>query len=135
MVDRQTLTPITIELASPLAKGVRLPATYAKGTVAFESAKLNMRIDESQETIGGHPARVTRLRAQSDRIRLDVSMTRAQDYEALHVVPWSKNRFQYTIKELARMAGGTMHVDSKPFPIGAPGQDTTWAVLDHGRGH
>lgn len=135
VVDRRTLTPITTELVSPFARGVQLPATYAKGPVLFESSKLNMRIDESREDVDGVLSRVTRLRAKSNRVGLDVSMTRIQEHEAMHVVvPWSKNRFQYTIKELALPAVGTLHIDGKPFPLGGPGHDTTWAVLDHGRG-
>ena len=47
------------------------------------------------------------------------------------VVPWSARRFQYTVKDVARPALGSLWVDGVEHPVAA---GDSWAVLDHGRG-
>lgn len=50
------------------------------------------------------------------------------------VVPWRRNgavkRFQYTVKDVARPARGTLTIDGVTHSFDAD----SWAVLDHGRG-
>ena len=76
----------------------------------------------------------TRLRAahRGDAVSFDVVAELPSGHERLAVVvPWSDTRFQYTVKDVARPAHGTLTVDGCTIEVPA-GQ--SWAVLDHGRG-
>jgi hypothetical protein len=74
----------------------------------------------------------TRLRAVGERVRVDILAHRPERHECLGVVvPWSRRRFQYTVKDVARPAEGTIFVDGHPEPCPA---GVSWATLDHGRG-
>src|SRR5690606_25749518 len=85
---------------------------------------LQIEIDEVQ---GG-----TRLRARIDGASFDIIAAKPEGHECLAVVvPWSDTRFQYTVKDVARPATGTLTVDGVEHPL-PEGQ--SWAVLDHGRG-
>ncbi|PKQ21702.1 MAG: DUF2804 domain-containing protein [Actinobacteria bacterium HGW-Actinobacteria-5] len=54
------------------------------------------------------------------------------DHDCLAVVvPWSGERFQYTVKDVALPASGTLVVGEGRYDIPA---GESWAVLDHGRG-
>lgn len=73
-----------------------------------------------------------RLRVRSHRVDADISVERSDNHEALGVVvPWSRRRFQYTVKENTLPATGTVSVDGRTYPVG--GRDA-WATLDFGRG-
>jgi hypothetical protein len=74
----------------------------------------------------------TRLRARIDDASFDVLADLPPGHERLAVVvPWSERRFQYTVKDVARPASGSVTIEgvTHPIPAGA-----SWAVLDHGRG-
>lgn len=45
------------------------------------------------------------------------------------VVPWTKRRFQYTVKDVVRPAAGRVEIDGVVTEL-----ENAWAVLDHGRG-
>ena len=73
-----------------------------------------------------------RLRAEVPQVRFDVAVTRPADHDCLAVVvPWSQQRFQYTVKDVALPASGTLTIGEGRYDVPA-GQ--SWAVLDHGRG-
>jgi hypothetical protein len=73
----------------------------------------------------------TRLRASIPDVSFDVSVTRPHHHDCLAVVvPWSRNRFQYTVKDVALDAIGVVAIGGVDHPV-PPG---SWAVLDHGRG-
>jgi hypothetical protein len=96
-----------------------------QGSVARARAK-GLEIDIA-EVAGG-----TRLRARIADAEFDVFAELPAGHERLAVVvPWSATRFQYTVKDVARPASGTLTVDGETF--GVPAGDS-WAVLDHGRG-
>ena len=72
------------------------------------------------------------LRAEVPQARFDVDVTRPADHDCLAVVvPWSGERFQYTVKDVALPASGTLAVGDGRYDIPA---GESWAVLDHGRG-
>lgn len=73
----------------------------------------------------------TRLRAQVADAAFDISVHRPASHDCLAVVvPWSDKRFQYTVKDVALPAAGTLTVDGVRHDVA----DGSWAVLDHGRG-
>ena len=101
-----------------------LPASLGDGPARASARGLEI---ELSETAGG-----TRLVARTDTVAFDVLAALPEGHERLGVVvPWSDRRFQYTVKDVARPATGTVTVRGTTTEL--PAGDT-WAVLDHGRG-
>ncbi|MGW8991331.1 DUF2804 domain-containing protein [Streptomyces zhihengii] len=79
----------------------------------------------------------TRLRARcltpGGRLPVEVDLLVGMNkgHETLSVVvPWSERRFQYTSKQTARPASGTVRVGERVLEFG----EDAWGTLDHGRG-
>ena len=116
------------------ARDVRLPAALGYGPARARARGLAIAIDD---VVGGG----TRLRARIDAtgddgpptpLSFDVHVTRPPGHECLAVVvPWSARRFQYTVKDVALPAAGTLTIGGVDHAVPA---DESWAVLDHGRG-
>lgn len=107
-----------------LGGSVTLPPSLGGGPARTRSKKLNIDITEVD---GG-----TLLAAETARVRLEIMAERPQGHEALGVVvPWNERQFQYTVKDVARPAQGTLWVDGVAHDVPA---GESWAVLDHGRG-
>ena len=86
----------------------------------------DLSIDIEEEADG------TRLRARIPGASVDIVAGRLPAHESLAVVvPWSDSRFQYTVKDVARPASGTITVGGVVHEVPA---GESWAVLDHGRG-
>ncbi|MGB3696371.1 MAG: DUF2804 domain-containing protein [Gordonia sp. (in: high G+C Gram-positive bacteria)] len=106
-------------------RGVELPGSFGAGPVSARAKELAIDIETSDD--GG-----TRLRAEIPDARLDIVVARPAGHECLAVVvPWSDTRFQYTVKDVALPASGSVTVDGVEHPVAA---GRSWAVLDHGRG-
>ncbi|MDQ7991417.1 MAG: DUF2804 family protein, partial [Propionicimonas sp.] len=122
--DRATGESIGANAISPLAVNTTLPGTLGRGPVRARAGGLTIALDEVD---GG-----TRLRAETARVRFDVLAARPPGHQAMGVVvPWDERRFQYTVKDVARPAGGELWVDGVRHPVP---EGSSWAVLDHGRG-
>ncbi|MDT0157728.1 DUF2804 domain-containing protein [Microbacterium sp. ARD32] len=105
-------------------RGVELPPSAEQGPSRARAKDLKVDIDEV--TSG------TRLRARIPGVEIDVIARLPEGHERLAVVvPWSSKRFQYTVKDVARPASGTLTLDGETHVL--PEGDC-WAVLDHGRG-
>lgn len=135
------------------SRGVELPARLEGGRSRARAKDLDIAIDEvgapsgSSRTVpdggpsttvpdGGRSAgvtpRATRLRARIPGASLDVLAELPHGHERLAVVvPWSERRFQYTVKDIARPARGSITLDGETFELP---ESKSWAVLDHGRG-
>lgn len=107
------------------ARGVTLPPNLDAGPARARASRLAIDIEPAGDT--------TRLRASFDGdASFDVTVTRPSDHDCLAVVvPWSARRFQYTVKDVALPATGTVTVEGLTHAIPA---GESWAVLDHGRG-
>ena len=106
------------------SRGVVLPGTLGDGPARARAKALAIDLDEVE---GG-----TRLRARTRDVSFDVVAELPHGHERLAVVvPWSDTRFQYTVKDVARPARGTLWVDGRTVDVPA---GSSWAVLDHGRG-
>jgi hypothetical protein len=124
VLDRMTLRAVGRSVTALPARGVRLPAVLGAGPVRARARGLAVDVDETPEG--------TRLRATVPDASFDVLARRPDGHESLAVVvPWSRRRFQYTVKDVARPAEGSVTVGgvTHPVPAGA-----SWATLDHGRG-
>jgi hypothetical protein len=106
------------------SRGAELPAGVESGPARARAKDL--QIDVLPEAGG------TRLRARIPGASFDVFAELPEGHERLAVVvPWSRRRFQYTVKDVARPASGTVTVDGVTHEVTA---GESWAVLDHGRG-
>jgi Protein of unknown function (DUF2804) len=106
------------------ARDVDLPANLNDGPARARAKDLEIDLDPLPD--GG-----TRLRATIPEASFDVAVTRPADYDCVAVVvPWSKTRFQYTVKDVALSAIGVVTTAGVEHEVPAG----SWAVLDHGRG-
>jgi len=122
--DRATETAVHRGVTGTLSGSATLPGSLGDGPARARARDLTIDIDEV--------ANGTRLRAQIPGASVDIVAARPTGHESLAVVvPWSDRRFQYTVKDVARPASGTVTVDgvAHDVPVGE-----SWAVLDHGRG-
>jgi hypothetical protein len=122
--DRVTEAAVHRGATGILAASATLPASLGDGPARARARDLTIDIDEVD---GG-----TRLRAKIPGASVDITAGRPVGHESLAVVvPWSNRRFQYTVKDVARPATGTVTVDGVVHEVTA---GESWAVLDHGRG-
>jgi hypothetical protein len=122
--DRVTETAVHRAVTGILSGSATLPASLGDGPARARARDLTIDIEEVE---GG-----TRLRAAIPGASVDVVAGRPPGHEALAVVvPWSDRRFQYTVKDVARPAAGTITVGEVVHDLPA---GESWAVLDHGRG-
>ncbi|WP_061961151.1 DUF2804 domain-containing protein [Demequina flava] len=122
--DRATETAKHHSVTGILGGSATLPAALGDGPARAKGR--NLRIDIA-EVDGG-----TRLRAKIPGASLDIVAAHPNGHESLAVVvPWSDRRFQYTVKDIARPASGTITVDGAEHTVP---DGSSWAVLDHGRG-
>lgn len=112
----------------PLARGVQLAPSLEDGPARARARGLRIDVDPSRDP--DRPG--TRLRAQTPDASFDVFADLPPGHERLAVVvPWSETRFQYTVKDVARPASGSVTIAGETFDVPA---GLSWAVLDHGRG-
>ncbi|WP_024285880.1 DUF2804 domain-containing protein [Cellulomonas sp. KRMCY2] len=124
VLDRSTGLEVDTVAVVPLARGTTLPDNLGDGPTRALARNLAIAFDPV-------PAG-TRLRARTDRVSVDVVAVEPPGHESLGVVvPWGDRLFQYTVKDVARPARGTVTVDGTVHPVP---DDGSWAVLDLGRG-
>lgn len=124
VLDRRTSQEIDTVAVVPFGAGCTLPDTSRTGPSRAHARGLDIAIDDG---VGR-----TRLRARTARVEVDVIAEAPAGHESLGVVvPWSDRRFQYTLKDVARPAAGSVVVDGVRHAVPA---GESWAVLDHGRG-
>ncbi len=106
-------------------RDVALPGTLAGGIAIARAKDLAVTVTPAD---GGQ---VWRLHAEIPGAAFDITVARPADHDCLAVVvPWSPRLFQYTVKDVALPASGTLTLDGIRHKV-PPG---SWAVLDHGRG-
>ena len=126
--DRATQRSLGGSAFGVLGGSVTLPGTLGAGPARATTKDLTIEIDELPTG--------TRLQASTTQgdapLSFDVIAERPVGHESLGVVvPWSTRLFQYTVKDVARPAHGTLTIDGQEFSVPA---GESWAVLDHGRG-
>ncbi|MEV0839138.1 DUF2804 domain-containing protein [Actinocatenispora sera] len=122
--DRDTGVEHGRQAVVPLARNTVLPERSGAGTVVGRAGSLAIRIEQDRtgSTIG----------ARLPGVELDLTVPLPAGHESLGVVvPWSRRRFQYTVKDPGRPVSGTLRLGDTEHRIGAT---DSFAVLDHGRG-
>lgn len=105
------------------SRGVQLPANLGAGVASGRAKDLEVEVRPL--------ASGTRLTARIPEASFEVTVARPADQDCLAVVvPWSDRRFQYTVKDVALPASGTLTVRGREHEV----PEGSWAVLDHGRG-
>ena len=65
----------------------------------------------------------------------DITVDRPSGHESVNVViPWDDSLFNFTSKEQALPAAGSLTVGGRHWTFGGPGEPDAWGVLDVGRG-
>lgn len=124
LLDRRSGDAVSHDAIGVLDGSATLPGTLGAGPARARTRQVRIDIDEVDDG--------TRLRAQGSRVRVDVVAHRPPGHECLGVVvPWTDRLFQYTVKDVARPATGTLWVDGKSHEVV---EGDSWATLDHGRG-
>ncbi|MFG3191226.1 DUF2804 domain-containing protein [Streptomyces omiyaensis] len=124
VLERATGRETTVDAVVPLARGVRFPARSGEGEVSVRGGGLEVTIRQRPDG--------SSIRAAGGGVRLDVEVPLPEGHESLGVVvPWSRTRFQYTVKDVGRPVHGTLTVRGRTHEVGGAG---SFAVLDHGRG-
>ncbi|MDN4172987.1 DUF2804 domain-containing protein [Nocardioides sp. SOB77] len=124
LLDRRTGEAVAHDAIGVTGRSATLPGTLGAGPVRSRTRQVAIQVDEVE---GG-----TRLRARGPRVEVDVVAHRPPGHECLGVVvPWSDRLFQYTVKDVARPATGTVRLDGVAADVPA---GESWATLDHGRG-
>ena len=122
--DRSTGETITSELTKLPTPRERiqlptgLPPFFVFGTVG----DMSVRFDAAGEN---H----TVLRVETERVSTVLEVD-ARGESLSVVVPWSENRFQYTVKGPALPVSGIVMIDGREIRL----EDNAWATLDRGRG-
>ncbi|MFP4501350.1 MAG: DUF2804 domain-containing protein [Candidatus Hydrogenedentota bacterium] len=107
----------------------RLPLPVGvTGKAGFHARHFDLAIDDKEDQVTiAFDGRLAKL-----PLTARFTVTRPPEHESLNVVvPWSERRFQFTSKQVALPASGTLTWGDKNFTF-AP--QRTWAVLDYGRG-
>ncbi|WP_446665222.1 DUF2804 domain-containing protein [Flexivirga sp. B27] len=124
VLDRRTGQEINQDAVTPFGMGTTLPGSLDAGPTTFRSKSLTITI--TPEADG------TRLQARGKRVDVDIVAALPEGHERLGVVvPWSDHLFQYTVKDVARPASGSLRIDGVEHRLGG---GEAWATLDHGRG-
>jgi len=106
-------------------KEVQLPASLGSGVAMAGAKGLGITVTPASD------AQRWRLHAEIPGAGFDITVHRPAGHDCLAVVvPWSHHRFQYTVKDVALPASGTITTGGIAHDVPAG----SWAVLDHGRG-
>ncbi len=107
------------------ARDVVLPGSLGGGIAIGHAKDLAITVTPAGD------GEMWRLHAAIPGASFDITVTRAPQHDCLAVVvPWSARRFQYTVKDVALPATGTLTTDGVRHDV----PSGSWAVLDHGRG-
>lgn len=140
-VELSTRRTIARSATVPRARGLALPDEVGGAPLHYEGNGFEVAITEVAGASGGPGTSGTRLRVafgddadQGEAFDLDVLVQRPEGHESLGVViPWSDRRFQYTTKDVARPAGGTVEWGDQLVTLD-PDDGRSWGCLDFGRG-
>ena len=119
MIDKTITTPLSgPHMPEYVHEDVRFRHKRLKVRVRDDGA--NVRMTAKARSFGGAP------------LQAEIDITRPAGHETLNVViPWSRDRFQFTSKQNTLPASGFVQIGNERYEF-EPGN--SWAVLDYGRG-
>lgn len=125
VLDRATGTElVNKDVVVPLARGAVQPEVSGVGAVKARGGGVAVDIDQRSDG--------SQIRAQASGFDLDVWVPLPTGHESLGVViPWSRRRFQLTVKDVGRPVRGRLRLADGEVELR---ESESFAVLDHGRG-
>jgi len=127
-LDFETKRFIEKTAVTPLGLGCAMPETV-EAPIAFRHMGMNVVLDDRSSRVG---IRVDAARFGGAPLRAAVTVRRPAGHETLNVViPWSRDRFQFTSKQSAMPAQGTVCIGGDEYVFE---EGKSFAVLDYGRG-
>ena len=142
VLDRATGVDREFDALVPMGRDVVLPDAAPPITASARARGFALEFSDLPLLVAGHRPDTARLRmgvrstrlvaditAKAGSLRLDAVADAAGESLSV-VVPWSRRRFQYTVKDLARPITGTLVIDGIEHEV----SNGSWAVLDRGRG-
>ncbi|WP_280345249.1 DUF2804 domain-containing protein [Nocardia neocaledoniensis] len=122
VLDRATGEEFTRDAVVPFARGTTLADRSGEGVSVARGGGIEITLTDDAAGTG--------IEASAAGVRLSAVVPRPPEHESLGVVvPWSRKRFQYTVKDVGRRAAGTLTLGQREYAF-----DDAFAVLDHGRG-
>jgi len=131
-VDLRDGTSGGLAILVPGEDGNRLPDTPGRAPLVVQRDGLDLAItDDDHATY----LRASWTEPDGRAGLLDVAVERPPHLESCNVViPWSDELFNFTSKQQARPAHGSLSVGDRTWAIGQPDGVDSWGVLDVGRG-
>jgi hypothetical protein len=127
-LDFETKRFIEQTVTAPLGIGCEMPNTV-EAPIDFRSKKMNVLLDDTLRSVGIH---VDAPQFGRGPLAADIAVTRPAGHETLNVViPWSRDRFQFTSKQNTLPASGTVCIGDDEYVFE---EGKSFAVLDYGRG-
>lgn len=124
LLDRATGVETVHDAVVPLARGVELPDRSGAGRATGSAGSLSLDFDQQPDG--------TALHASAPGVAVELTVPSVPGHESLGVVvPWSRRRFQYTVKDVARPVRGRISAGATTYDVA---EGSAYAVLDHGRG-
>ncbi|MFZ1363220.1 MAG: DUF2804 domain-containing protein [Candidatus Nanopelagicales bacterium] len=137
--DRNTEQVWTESMTTLPSRGVQLPTRLGAGPIRVTTKGLDIEIthepsgaNASTDSAGANYAGTITIRAKINNASFEIQVDRAVNHDCLAVVvPWNEHTYQYTVKDVALPARGTLTVDGIKHELQ---EGESWAILDHGRG-
>lgn len=131
VLDRRADRAVGAEVLRPGGVGFHLGPRADEGIRSFVTTDFELAFVES--------AASTRIIVATDRaeepIEVQLEVARPPGHETMNVViPWSRRRYQYTSKQVARPTSGQVVVGGRRWELGGVAGPDAWGVLDLGRG-
>lgn len=130
ILDTKTLKFYEKTTLVPLGRNVHMPDGVHE-SVSFESKEMTIQFKESGQTTSMF-VHCPNFSGQGKAIQAEILLTRPKEFESLNVVvPWSKERYQFTSKQPTIPATGTIVWEGREYQLSS---DTAFGCLDFGRG-
>ena len=115
-------------VTTPLGRGCRMPEVV-EAPIKFRHKRMDVLLDDKSANVG---IAVNAPDFGGAHLAADIAVTRPVGHETLNVViPWSRDRFQFTSKQNTLPASGTVRIGGDEYVFE---EGKSFAVLDYGRG-
>ena len=112
--------------------GIALPELLSTTPLSVSHDGFDLRISDDEHDTHFH---ITWREADGRSGELTMAVAKPEHYESVNVViPWDDTTFNWTSKQQARPARGSVRVGEKIWSFGPDTDTPAWGVLDAGRG-
>lgn len=130
ILDLKTLQFYEKTSLVPLGLNVKMPAGV-RDSVSFTSKEMTIQLKDSGSNTSMY-VECPNFNGKGKTLKAEVLFARPEGYESLNVViPWSDTHYQYTSKQPAIPATGTIVWEDKEYSLRA---ENAFGCLDYGRG-